>query len=194
MPRRARRLNSDGLQPSRSKTSVSAGAASGAAVRSGASGPGRPIRSQRRKDVVLQRPGHAGVEVLVQAQQGPAAERVDPVAGRGGKAELLARHEVLRKPPLPARVDLHVPVHRQRGDRVAAVRHPVPRERVLPALHAHLVRRERPDLAPQRLGLRAAVQAENRAPFPGASWRSASGLRTRAMNRNASRRSVLVSP
>ena len=41
-PRRARRLNSAGLQPSRSKTSVRAGSPASGAVRSGASGPSMP--------------------------------------------------------------------------------------------------------------------------------------------------------
>ncbi len=43
----------------------------------------------------------------------------------------------------------------------------VPRQRVLPSLHPPFVRRRRPDLPTQRLRLRAAVQAGDRAPFPG---------------------------
>ena len=125
---RARRLNSAGLQPSRSKTSVRAGAtrcglarllceladwkdskgrlalASArkvlpkVAAKAGLAGiRGGEIRrlraqhaqlleasAQRRQDVRLQRVGHGRIQRLVQAQEGLAAERVDPIArGRG---------------------------------------------------------------------------------------------------------------
>ncbi len=121
---------------------------------------------QSRQDVLLQRLGHGRVKVLVQAEQRLAAQGVHPVARRGRQAELLARHEVLGQAALAAGVDLHVPVHRQRGAGVRALRQPGLRQRVPPVLHSLRVRREGLDLAPQRLGLGAAVQPQDRSPFP----------------------------
>jgi len=125
----------------------------------------RPGPLQGREDVVLQRPDHAGVGVPVQARQRPAAQSVHPVAGAGRQAELLARHEVLPQAAPAAGVDLHVPVHRQRGDGVATVRDPAPRQRVLPVPDALRGARGRPGPAPRRPGLRAPVQAGDRAPL-----------------------------
>ena len=122
---------------------------------------------QRGQDVLLQRVGHGRIQRLVQAQERLAAERVDPVARGGRQAEFLARHVMLGQFSLAAGIHLDVAIHRQGRTHVRFFRHPSRGQGSLPVPHPLHVSPQRLDLAPQRLHLRAAVQAQDGAPFPG---------------------------
>ena len=88
-----------------------------------------------------------------------------------------------------------MPVHAQRGADLRVLLKPSRRQGGLPVPHSLHILPQRLDLAPQRLHLRAAVQAQDRAPFPRGTWcRSASGLRTRARMRNARKSTTVVNP
>ena len=60
-----------------------------------------------------------------------------------------------------------MPVHAQRGADLRVLLKPSRRQGGLPVPHSLHILPQRLDLAPQRLHLRAAVQAQDRAPFPG---------------------------
>ncbi len=120
---------------------------------------------QRRHHVGFDGGDHLRIQRLMQTEQGLAAQGVDPVAGAGRQAQLLARDEVFRQASLAAGVDLDVPVDGQRRPELRLVGLPAPGKGALPSPHAGLVVGDQSDLAPQGLDLGATVEAEDGAPF-----------------------------
>ena len=103
----------------------------------------------------------------MQAQQGGSAEGVDPVAHGGRQTQLLARDEVFRQPTVAPSVHFHVAVHGQRSPVVVVLAGPAASQFRLPVAHGVLGAGEQAQLAAQRLGLGAAVEAEDGAPLAG---------------------------
>ena len=160
MPLAASQRNSCGLQPSRSNQRQVR------LRRRARGGRQQAERLQLRHDAVADLGHHLRIDLLVDAQQGRAAERVEPVAGRGRQLQFLARDEVLGQVGLAA-VDLDMAIDEQRGRGGGIVRGPLPGQGRAPGVQHLGVGGQLVQLAPQGARLGAAVQAQQGAPFAG---------------------------
>ena len=126
-------------------------------------------RLQLRHDAVADLGHHLRIDLLVDAQQGRAAERVEPVAGRGRQLQFLARDEVLGQVGLAA-VELDMAIDEQRGGGGGIVRGPLPGQGRAPGVQRLGVGGQLVQLAPQGARLGAAVPGPAGAPHsPGCS-------------------------